>query len=278
MAWSSFALNLPLALGAAVLWLLFAFLVSRIVHRHAVIDVFWGSGFLVVALESFLAARTMSANSVDPWFSGSTASTTRLVALCAVAVWSLRLSGYLALRQRGAGEDPRYTRILRGAKGKNETLYALKMIYGFQMVLLFFISIPLQFIAFAHQSFLPLMMVGAVLMVVGICFESVADFQLRKFLANQENRGTTLRTGLWATTRHPNYFGDAVVWWGIFVIAASTGWGALSIASPLAMTYLLTSVSGKPMLEAKLQKTREGYEDYVATTSGFFPRYPKRNG
>jgi steroid 5-alpha reductase family enzyme len=276
MPWTSFLLNLPIALGAAVLWLLLAFGVSRIVKRHAVIDVFWGSGFLVVYLESLVASNAWSSNSSAPWFELSSAHAARLVALVFVAIWSLRLSGYLALRQRGAGEDPRYTRILKGAKGKNETLYALKMIYGFQMVLLFSISIPLQFLAFARHAFLPLVILGALLMAIGIGFETVADFQLRQFLANPANRGTTLRTGLWATTRHPNYFGDAVVWWGIFTIAFSTGWGALSIASPLAMTYLLTSVSGKPMLEAKLKRTREGYEEYVASTSGFFPRRPKR--
>jgi len=276
MPWTSFLLNLPIALGAAVFWLLLAFGVSRMVKRHAVIDVFWGSGFLVVYLESLVVSNAWSSNSTAPWFDGSSAHAARLVALVFVAIWSLRLSGYLALRQRGAGEDPRYTRILKGAKGKSETLYALKMIYGFQMVLLFFISIPLQFLAFARHAFLPLVVLGALLMVIGIGFETVADFQLRQFLANPANRGTTLRTGLWATTRHPNYFGDAVVWWGIFTIALSTGWGALSIASPLAMTYLLTSVSGKPMLEAKLKKTREGYEEYVASTSGFFPRRPKR--
>jgi steroid 5-alpha reductase family enzyme len=276
MPWTSFLLNLPIALGAAVFWLLLAFAVSRMVKRHAVIDVFWGSGFLVVYLESLVVSNAWSSNSTAPWFEVSSAHTARLVALVFVAIWSLRLSGYLALRQRGAGEDPRYTRILKGARGKNETLYALKMIYGFQMVLLFFISIPLQFLAFARHAFLPLVVLGALLMVIGIGFETVADFQLRQFLANPENRGTTLRTGLWATTRHPNYFGDAVVWWGIFTIAVSTGWGALALASPLAMTYLLTSVSGKPMLEAKLTKTRVGYEEYVASTSGFFPRPPKR--
>jgi steroid 5-alpha reductase family enzyme len=277
MAWSSFLVNLPLALSTVVLWLLVAFAVSRIVHRHAVIDVFWGSGFLVVYAESLLFAHAASGSSTPPWFSVGSAGDVRIWLLVLVALWSLRLSGYLAIRQRGAGEDPRYTRILRGARGKNETLYALKMIYGFQMVLLFFISIPLQFMAFATTSLIGLAGVGFSVIVIGIAFESLADFQLRRFLANPANRGTTLTTGLWATTRHPNYFGDAVVWWGIFIVVASTRWGLLSIASPVAMTYLLTSVSGKPMLEAKLTKTREGYAQYVATTSGFIPRRPKRS-
>ena len=223
MAWSSFALNIPLALATAFVWMLLAFLTSRRVGRHAVVDVFWGSGFLVVFAESLLASKSMSASSTESWFGSSSAQLARGVALVLVALWSLRLSGYLALRQRGAGEDPRYTRILRGAKSKNETLFVWKMIYGFQMVLLLFISIPLQMIAFAKSASPVLVLVGAVLMVIGLGFEAVGDAQLRRFTANPANNGTTLRTGLWAFTRHPNYFGDSVVWWGIFAIAAASG-------------------------------------------------------
>jgi steroid 5-alpha reductase family enzyme len=120
--------------------------------------------------------------------------------------------------------------------------------------------------------------VGCALWLIGFVFEAGGDWQLARFTANPANAGKVMDRGFWGWTRHPNYFGDAVVWWGIFAIAASCGWGVLSIASPLAMTFLLTSVSGKPLLEAKLKKTREGYEEYVATTSGFFPRVPKRNG
>jgi steroid 5-alpha reductase family enzyme len=83
--------------------------------------------------------------------------------------------------------------------------------------------------------------------------------------------------GLWRWTRHPNYFGDSVVWWGLFLLAAATPFGAFTIASPLVMTYLLSSVSGVPILERSLVKTRPGYREYVATTSAFFPRPPRRS-
>ncbi|MEI6700256.1 MAG: DUF1295 domain-containing protein [Actinomycetota bacterium] len=273
---TSFVLNLLFALGTCVAWLLLAFGVSRIVHRHAVIDVFWGSGFLIVYLESLGSSALLSRHASHPWFHDDAAMTARLLVLALVALWALRLSGYLALRQRGQGEDPRYTMILRGAKGRNENLYALKTIYGLQMALLFFVSLPLQWLAFAQNSMLLVAALGGVLMAVGLGFEALGDAQLRAFLRNAANKGTTLRTGLWRYTRHPNYFGDAVVWWGIFVVAASTGWGLLTVLSPVAMTYLLTSVSGKPLLEGRLKRTRPDYEDYLASTSGFFPRRPKK--
>jgi steroid 5-alpha reductase family enzyme len=273
-----FLVNLALALGTSALWLTGAFATSRLVHRHAVVDVFWGSGFLVVYLESLLVSSIASSHAGSPWWHlNASGASVRWVALVAVAVWSLRLTGYLAWRQRGQGEDSRYVMILRGAKGRNETLYALRTIYLLQAGLLWFVSIPLQWIAFAPSSHAALMWAGAAVVAVGVGFESVGDGQLRRFLADPANRGTTMDRGLWRYTRHPNYFGDAVVWWGLFLLAASTGWGALSVLSPLAMNRLLTSVSGKPLLEAKLTRTRQGYAEYVARTSAFLPPPPRRD-
>ena len=195
--------------------------------------------------------------------------------LAFVALWGLRLAVHLALRQRGAKEDARYVVIMKGARGRHETLYALRMIYGLQGLLLWFVSIPLQWIAF-RTNFDWLLVPGLVLVTIGFLFEATGDEQLRAFVANPATKGTTLRTGLWRYTRHPNYFGDAVVWCGFYVVACSSGWGCLTVLSPLAMLYLLTSLSGKPMLERKLTKTRAGYDEYVATTSSFFPWPPRR--
>jgi steroid 5-alpha reductase family enzyme len=145
-----------------------------------------------------------------------------------------------------------------------------------QAALMWFISIPLQYVAFAPRFSGPWVVVGLTLMAIGIGFETVGDEQLRRFINNGANKGLTMNSGLWRYTRHPNYFGDSVVWWGIFVVAAATGWGALTVLSPLMMTRLLTSISGKPLLEGKLRKTRAGYEEYVATTSSFIPWPPKK--
>jgi steroid 5-alpha reductase family enzyme len=272
--WSFFQ-NLPLALIAALLWAFLAFLVGRVVKRHATIDVFWGAGFLVVYLESLLADHHFVSN--YPTTTHTTLSyADRFLVLVFVALWSLRLSIHLALRQRGAKEDSRYVMIMKGAKGRNETLYALKMIYGLQGLLLWFVSIPLQWIA-AHHHFDWLLVPGLALVVIGFLFEAIGDEQLRRFIADATTRGTTMNRGLWRYTRHPNYFGDAVVWCGFYVVACSASWGVLTILSPIAMIYLLTSLSGKPMLERKLSKTRAGYDEYVAMTSSFFPRPPKRS-
>lgn len=264
----TFVANLPLALATTVAWVLVAFVVGRLVKRHATIDVFWGSGFVMVFGESLLHAHLGSHHHL---------SSLQWASFAMVALWGARLAGYLAWRQRGSAEDPRYVWIMKGARGKNETVYALAKIYLFQAVLMWFISFPLQYIAASATPLVgALVIVGIAVSLVGLGFEAIGDSQLRAFLANPANKGTTLNSGLWAYTRHPNYFGDSVVWWGIYLVAIATGGGVFTIASPLLMTWLLTSLSGKPMLEKKLTKTRAGYDDYVATVSGFIPRPPRR--
>lgn len=272
MRWS-FLANLPIAVAVAWLWSLLAFLVGRVVRRHSTIDVFWGAGFVVVYLESLLFAHfgyPMSHVGIaGPSFAN------RFVVLVFVALWGLRLAFYLASRQRGAAEDTRYVLIMKGARGRNETLYALRTIYGLQGLLLWFVSMPLQWIAF-HENVGALFVPGLALVAIGVFFEATGDEQLRRFIADPATRGTTMNRGLWRYTRHPNYFGDAVVWCGFYVVACASGWGWLTILSPVAMVYLLTSLSGKPMLERRLTKTRAGYDEYVATTSSFIPRPPRK--
>lgn len=258
--------NLPLAWCAAFAWALVAFALSFRVKRHAIIDVFWGSGFLVVYLESL-------------WRNAGTLSTTHLWLLVAVALWSLRLTFYLAWRQRGSEEDTRYVAILKNAKGQSEAVKALKVIYFLQATLLWLISLPLQFVAASDVTSLPaLVVVGILLALFGTAFEAIGDDQLRRFLADPTNRGTTMNRGLWRYTRHPNYFGETVLWTGFFLVAAAGPWGWVTFPSAALMIYLVTSLSGKPMLESKLSKTRQGYAEYVATTSAFFPRPPRKGG
>jgi steroid 5-alpha reductase family enzyme len=130
--------------------------------------------------------------------------------LVAVATWSLRLSTHLAVRQRGSQENSRYVTIMKGANGRSETLYAPKTIYGLQGLRIWFVALPLQRVAFS-KSFDGLVVVGLVLVATGVYFEAVGDEQLRRFIKNPANAGTTMSHGLWRYTRHPNYFGDAVV-------------------------------------------------------------------
>ena len=266
--------NLPVALATATLWVLCAFGVGRRVRRHATIDVFWGIGFLVLYLECLVASRYLDATAPSPW-SLAHGQGGRVAVLVALAAWSLRLSGHLAWRQRGTPEDSRYVMIMRGAKGRNETLYALRTIYLVQALLLWFVSIPLQWVAF-RVHFGDLLVVALAVVLLGVGVEATGDEQLRRFVRDPATAGTTLDRGLWRYTRHPNYFGDALVWAGFYLCAASSGWGWLTMASPVTMWWLLTSLSGKPLLEAKLTRTRAGYAEYVARTSSFVPWPPRR--
>ena len=274
---TAFFLNMPLAALSAVVWLALAFAIGRLLHRHAIVDVFWGLGFLFIYAECLLVSDAWSHSDASPWWSSQPhVLLTRMLTLIIVAVWSIRLSGHLALRQRKGGEDLRYVMILRRAKGKNQTWYAIRWIYLLQAGLLWFVSLTLQWIAFMPSANLLVLLVGAVVAVKGLSIEALSDWQLRRFLRDSASQAQTMNRGLWHYSRHPNYFGDALFWWGAFLIAAASGWGLLMVLSPFAMTKLLTSVSGKPLLEAKLKKTRQGYLDYVASTSDFFPWPPKQ--
>ncbi len=273
MHWS-FLQNLPLSLATALAWTMTAFVVGRMVGRHSTIDAFWGAGFVVVYVESLAVVRHVT---FPPGFKGLTIApgfTERYLVLGAVALWGVRLSAHLALRQRGSAEDSRYVAIMRGAHGRHETWYALRTIYGLQGVLLWFVSLPLQWTAF-HEHFDGLLYVGLALVAIGVAFEATGDEQLRRFLADPANRGSTMDRGLWRYSRHPNYFGDAVAGCGFYVVACSAGWGVATILSPVLMVWLLTSLSGRPMLERKLTTSRTGYQRYVTTTSSFVPRPPK---
>jgi len=267
------ASTLVASLGLGFLWsalgvlgtVTVAFVVGRILHRYRDIDVFWPLGFVVVALIGFFTtAGAPGASALQ-----------RTVLLAIVALWGLRLSIHLALRGRGEGEDPRYTAIMRRAKG-SEVAYALVVVYGLQAALMFFVSLPITVGMHASAPLGVLVIAGVAVWLFGFVFETVGDAQLEAFKHDPANRGRVMDRGLWAWTRHPNYFGDACAWWGIFLVASAGGWGFVTILSPLLMTRLLTSVSGKPLLEARMAKTREGFADYVARTSSFVPRPPRR--
>ena len=242
-----------------------AFVVGRLRHRYRDIDVFWPLGFVVVALIGYLT--TSAAPGADV--------VQRTLLLFLAALWGIRLSFHLAMRGRGEPEDPRYAAIMRRAKG-NEVLYGLVVVYGLQAALMLFVSLPITVGMHATSPLGVVQILGVLVWLVGFVFESLGDAQLESFKRNPANAGKVMDQGLWAWTRHPNYFGDACVWWGIFLVASSGGWGLLTVLSPLLMTRLLTSVSGKPLLEARMAKSREGFAEYVERTSSFIPRPPRR--
>ncbi len=245
---------------AALLAVTFAVAVRK--KHHSVMDTVWGLGFVVVGAVSWL----LSAGHGDDG--------RRLLLLALVAVWGVRLTVHIGIRARGKDEDPRYVKMLSSAPGSRD-VYALRKVYLPQGLLMFFISLTVQVGMFSTGSLGWLAAVGVLLWIVGFVFETVGDRQLEQFKADPANKGTVLNTGLWRYTRHPNYFGDAAVWTGLFLVAADSWPGVLTILSPAVMIYLLTRGSGKPMTE-KAMASRPGYKEYVESTSGFIPWPPRR--
>lgn len=244
--------------GAMIaLWLL-----SLRLRDASIVDIFWGMGFAFVALAAYAVGDG------DPLRK-------KLITLIAIC-WGFRLAFYLAWRNLGKGEDYRYV-AMRKRFGDRFPLVSLFMVFGFQGILMLVISLPLQAAQIGASS--PGLgwkdWTGLCLWLIGFSFESLGDAQLARFKADPANRGKVMDSGLWRLTRHPNYFGDSVVWWGFYFIALSAGaWW--TIASPLLMTFLLMRISGVALLEKNLRKQKPGYTDYIARTSAFFPWFPRK--
>lgn len=237
-------------------------LVSVIVRNASIVDIVWGLGFVAVAWVNLLV--------ID----GDPARQRVLTAL--VTIWGLRLSGYLFRRNHGKGEDFRYV-SMRRRWGAKFPVVSLVTVFALQGVIMWVVSLPVQIGgADDSPSVGPIAVMGIAVWLVGFLFEAVGDRQLSRFKADPANAGKVMDKGLWSLTRHPNYFGDACLWWGIGIVAAESGTGAIGLVGPLVMTFFLRRVSGVPMLERSLTKRREGYAEYVERTSAFFPRPPKK--
>ena len=248
---------------AAVTALMLAlWLISLKTRDVGIVDPFWGTGFAIVAwLSLFL-------NSPPP------ARVWLLTGL--TTLWGLRLSLYLLTRNWGREEDRRYA-AMRQYHGPRFWWVSLFTVFLLQAVALWFISLPVQLAAVnrSGRSFGWLDAAGGLLWTIGFFFETVGDWQMARFQADPANRGKVMDRGLWRYTRHPNYFGDFCVWWGLFLIAASGG-AYLTIVSPLLMSFLLLRVSGVSLLESTITERRPDYAAYKERTSSFFPMPPGR--
>jgi len=192
--------------------------------------------------------------------------------LALVLAWALRLSAHITTRNWGHGEDRRYQAI----RARNEPNFAFKslvIVFALQAVLAWVVSAPTLAAFTGRHAMGMLDVVGCALALAGLLFEAVADLQLTLFKRNPGNRGRVMDTGLWRWTRHPNYFGEACFWWGVWLVAAGAGGVAAlwTIASPLLMTVLLLKVSGVALLEQDIGERRPAYRDYIARTNAFFP-------
>ena len=241
------------------------FLVALKLGRHAVVDTAWGIGIALAALVSLLASA------------GHGQPARRYLLLAASVVWGLRLAGYVTWRNHGKGEDPRYRDLLSRAKG-NQNVYALRTVYLLQAAILWLACLPIQAGMLERARVGPLAVVGGLLWLAGFVFESVGDWQLARFKADPAHRGLIMDRGLWRYTRHPNYFGDFCMWWGLFLIALGSWAEVPAIVAPLLMTYILTRGTGQRLTDRRMAATRPQYADYAARTSGFIPLPPKRGG
>jgi len=256
---------LPLLLTnlAIVLGLMFClWVISLPIKNASIVDIFWGIGFVVIAWSSVALAGA------GPW---------RAIALSlAVTLWGLRLAGYLAWRNSGKGEDHRYAEMRERRPGRF-WIWSLPAVFLLQGLLMWLVALPLQVTPLSGQPLGGLDVLGFALWATGWLFESVGDWQLARFKAQPENRGRVLQQGLWRYTRHPNYFGDFLVWWGFFLLAAGAGaWW--TVISPLVMSLLLVRVSGVALLEKSISQRRPEYADYIRRTSAFIPWPPREKG
>ena len=249
------------AAGAIVALMLVTWLVSLARKDASIVDIVWGLGFVAVASAVF---ATTDGN-----------HTRRILLVAMTMIWGLRLATHLFLRNRGKGEDHRY-QAMRRRYGERFAVVSLYLVFGLQGVLMWIVSLPVQLGQTREAPDVGVIAgVGIAVWAFGMYFEAVGDWQLARFKRDPANAGKVMDRGLWRYTRHPNYFGDACVWWGIALVAAETGIGAIGLAGALVMTILLRRVSGVTLLERSLVKRRPGYEDYVARTSPFLPRRPR---
>jgi steroid 5-alpha reductase family enzyme len=257
-----FAESLLPAAGGILAVLTVTYLASRVARRHSVIDTAWGLLYCAVAIVGFL----LGAGHGDPG--------RRWLLLGLTLVWGLRLAVHIGRRSAGKGEDPRYEQLLRD-RGPAQTI---ALVYGLQGLLSYLIAMPILVGCFERGGLTPLAAIGVLLWLLGIVFEAVGDRQLERYKADKsagKDVGQVMDRGLWRYTRHPNYFGDACVWVGIFCVSAEHWPGLLTVFSPAIMVYLLAFGSGKRVLERSMAQ-RPGYREYMARTSGFVPLPPGR--
>jgi steroid 5-alpha reductase family enzyme len=252
------ATTLACALGTMfLLWLL-----SLRLRDASIVDIWWGPG-----LASIVALAYAMTGGAHP---------RRTLLLGLVALWALRLGGYLLWRNAGRGEDPRY-QVMRRRFGARFGWISLASVFGLQGVLQWLVALPLQLAQLdpgpARLALLDAL--GIALFVFGLLFETVGDFQLARFRADPGQKGRVMERGLWRYTRHPNYFGDCMAHWGLFVVALATPWGWAGVIGPLTLTVLLLRVSGVALLERSIGRRRPAYGDYQRRTSAFLPRPPR---
>jgi steroid 5-alpha reductase family enzyme len=252
---------LPAGVTIAVYMTLW-FAAAQLLKDNGIVDVAWGLGFCTVSVLLFLK-------------SGATLFSPSGFLTGLILVWGIRLSAHIGYRNKGRPEDFRYQNF-RKKWGRHQTLGAFLQVFVLQGFIMWWVLMPVYVAASAPPVFpegwkFIFEIVGLILFAVGFLFEALGDYQLWVFKRKPENAGKIMTTGLWKYTRHPNYFGEAVVWWGIALFVFPFPYGWLGLTAPILMTWLLTRVSGVPMLEEKYAG-RADFQEYARKTPAFFPR------
>ena len=255
MAWNLTAVTGMMFVG----WLL-----SLIYKNVTLVDSLWGLGFVLIAWISFGLSEGYMGRKI-------------LIGIVTTA-WGLRLSAHLAWRNWGKGEDPRYG-SWRRASGERFWIISLFKVFLLQALFLWVIALAVQYGQIPGQPayFTWLDSTGLIIWLIGFGFETVSDWQLARFKNDAANRGKVMDRGLWGYSRHPNYFGECLIWWGIFFIALSTPNSAWTVISPLVITAVLLKMTGIPLMEKSIVDTRPGYRDYIRRTPTFIPWFPKKD-
>lgn len=250
-----------LSIISVYLYMTIWFFYALRIKNNSVADIAWGIGFILVALETLVATGLYLPQ--------------QIIATTLVIIWGTRLSIHIFMRNHNKPEDARYAEW-RKDWGDQILWRSFLQVFMLQGTILLLISAPIILINTTYADGIILYTVlGTIVWMAGFVFESIADYQLKEFLSKAENQGKIMKSGLWRYSRHPNYFGESVMWWGVFIIALQLPWGFLTIIGPVTITYLLLYVSGVPLLENKL-KDRKDFQEYMKETSVFIPWFVKK--
>jgi steroid 5-alpha reductase family enzyme len=252
-----------LAFGIILIAITLLWFISVLIKNVSIVDMFWGLGFVITSAVYFINSEGFEPR--------------KIIILVIIAIWGMRLSGYLTWRNWGKEEDYRYQNFRKQYGEHRYWWFSYFQVFLLQGVLMWFISAPLLAAMFygGNTPLGILDFIGIVIWIVGVTFESGGDYQLARFKSNPQNKGKVLNTGFWKYTRHPNYFGDAAVWWGFGLMSIAAG-SYLPVLGSLLMTILIIKVSGVVMLERTLKTSKSEYQEYVEKTSAFFPWFPKK--
>ncbi len=236
------------------------FVVSLLIKRNDIADIAWGPGFVAIVIFLFLTQTPTLQSGIVYIFT---------------VIWGIRLAFHIGLRSKGKPEDFRYKKW-REAWGKYFVLRSYLQVYLLQGFFMWIISAPIIVVSMTkNQEITPFILVGSIIWLVGFVFESIGDYQLMLFRKHKQNKSDIMQTGLWKYSRHPNYFGEVLVWCGIFIIVLPLPFGIWAVISPITISYLLLYVSGIPMLEVKYNNN-QAFQKYKQRTSAFPPMIPKR--